>query len=665
MVGGKRQHALEELVATEVAYARDLQDVASGYVDAIPEQVLSVEEKVAIFGNWKQLAAFHATFAEKLQKETPDTIGRCFLQVDFLPIYTRVCCHHDRQLALLTQRMASDPRLCAVLQSCQETLGHRLPLKDYLLTPVQRIMRYHLLLGEQDKHAKEDEPGKALLTEAHATMRDVARCLNERRRTSQLQDLLQGTVALTRTPTLQDRLSGLTVNFADLGPLLGQLSDAVLMMEGKGGKPSQRMVLLFRSAIVSCKEREHNMFSVKAEYNLATCKLKILDAHKFSVIINDDATDKDVYQVTNTDVRALLSDIYALDSSSGPEPSDDVVSPSARRHRLLGNVLRASPRERVFSAGKGKAPQLQQTGHLAMSPSNTQPTSPPSSSENADCVAAAEQTADSLPNDDPPSDELNLWLKETTISNGTPSEFLAVQRVLRDRLERMDTQTRLLTQELRVLVAENAKLLTERSKGLQRDALVCLREELVDARVSSRRLQTELEDTTQKLKQTQQKEQQATQTISGLHQQLRVQEEQLKKLLQHVAEKDSVLVKTQKELAATRASLQEKEATCLQAQDLYRNSSQRYQQLEAELNALKAKYEAIEQEKVATQRHASDLESKVIDQQLQFSNELDVVRSQSTSSRRHKGRSISLSKRRYAEISSDESRTGESGCSIM
>jgi len=33
------------------------------------------------------------------------------------------------------------------LSLCQEKLGHRLSLSSYLLKPVQRITKYHLLLG--------------------------------------------------------------------------------------------------------------------------------------------------------------------------------------------------------------------------------------------------------------------------------------------------------------------------------------------------------------------------------------------------------------------------------------------------------------------------------------------------------------------------------------
>ena len=44
---------------------------------------------------------------------------------------------------------ANDPQFATLLSACQAKLDHKLPLKDYLLIPVQRIMRYHLLLAEQ------------------------------------------------------------------------------------------------------------------------------------------------------------------------------------------------------------------------------------------------------------------------------------------------------------------------------------------------------------------------------------------------------------------------------------------------------------------------------------------------------------------------------------
>ena len=44
------------------------------------------------------------------------------------------------------ERWAKDPILLNMLQRQQIVLGHTLPLGTYLCKPVQRILKYHLLL---------------------------------------------------------------------------------------------------------------------------------------------------------------------------------------------------------------------------------------------------------------------------------------------------------------------------------------------------------------------------------------------------------------------------------------------------------------------------------------------------------------------------------------
>lgn len=42
--------------------------------------------------------------------------------------------------------LQSDPKMSTLIREQQIQLGHALPLGSYLLKPVQRILKYHLLL---------------------------------------------------------------------------------------------------------------------------------------------------------------------------------------------------------------------------------------------------------------------------------------------------------------------------------------------------------------------------------------------------------------------------------------------------------------------------------------------------------------------------------------
>lgn len=45
--------------------------------------------------------------------------------------------------------LTRDERMAALFREKQTALGHALPLGSYLLKPVQRILKYHLLLQVQ------------------------------------------------------------------------------------------------------------------------------------------------------------------------------------------------------------------------------------------------------------------------------------------------------------------------------------------------------------------------------------------------------------------------------------------------------------------------------------------------------------------------------------
>jgi hypothetical protein len=128
--------------------------------------------------------------------------------------YTQYYTNHGQAGALL-QALQGEPHVLAMLLSCQMLLGHQLPLADYLLKPVQRFLKYPLLLqvsaggsritvilGDSKtysmhsiafnegrstytnfqgllKATSEDSEGYAELVQAHGLIKTIARQINE------------------------------------------------------------------------------------------------------------------------------------------------------------------------------------------------------------------------------------------------------------------------------------------------------------------------------------------------------------------------------------------------------------------------------------------------------------------------------------------------------
>jgi len=51
-----------------------------------------------------------------------------------------------RRSVEMFEQLTKDERICVLLNRQQKTLNHCLPLSAYLFKPVQRILKYHLLL---------------------------------------------------------------------------------------------------------------------------------------------------------------------------------------------------------------------------------------------------------------------------------------------------------------------------------------------------------------------------------------------------------------------------------------------------------------------------------------------------------------------------------------
>jgi len=106
------------------------------------------------------------------------------------------CCRQHQATELLVSRK-SHSVVAAALETRQRELGHHLSLADQLLAPVQRLLKYPLLLGEQLKDfspkgiaAGYSQEGSRGLERAAADLRDVAATINSARQRHQLDSVL-------------------------------------------------------------------------------------------------------------------------------------------------------------------------------------------------------------------------------------------------------------------------------------------------------------------------------------------------------------------------------------------------------------------------------------------------------------------------------------------
>ncbi|KAJ7988106.1 hypothetical protein DPEC_G00320180 [Dallia pectoralis] len=176
-----------EIIETERMYVRDLGSIVEDYLAHIIDQAdlhIKPEQVCALFGNIEDIYEFNSELLQSLDMcdNDPVAIARCFvIKREYFDIYTQYCTNYPNSVAALTDCMRNKS-LAKFFQERQASLKRSLPLGSYLLKPVQRILKYHLLLQEIAKHFDPEEEGYEVVVEAIYTMTHVAWYINDMKR---------------------------------------------------------------------------------------------------------------------------------------------------------------------------------------------------------------------------------------------------------------------------------------------------------------------------------------------------------------------------------------------------------------------------------------------------------------------------------------------------
>ncbi|KAG8927188.1 hypothetical protein FRC02_008415 [Tulasnella sp. 418] len=156
---------------------------------------MTYEASKIVFGNIEEIAQFANDFTESLELalgdvleggQGKDTVGALFLEV--IPqIAERYKTYITRHPAALAQ-FQSLPQCTALTAYLAETKAladphtHAWDIPSLLIKPVQRLLKYPLLIGQIISCTPDDHPDKANLIQAKDRIEEVARTVNEGRR---------------------------------------------------------------------------------------------------------------------------------------------------------------------------------------------------------------------------------------------------------------------------------------------------------------------------------------------------------------------------------------------------------------------------------------------------------------------------------------------------
>ncbi|XP_076162588.1 guanine nucleotide exchange factor in mesoderm isoform X2 [Ptiloglossa arizonensis] len=256
------ERVLLEIVDTESIYVEHLRQIIQGYLICWRNDPASFAHRMQLsdlFSNIEDIFQFNREFLKEIEKcgLDPVCMANTFIKHNSgFKVYTEYCTNYPRTVSVLTDLMSQEETVNAFRER-QAALGHALPLGSFLLKPVQRILKYHLLLENLSKEygadceLRENEAeGRKAIEAALAAMTGIAKHINAMKRRHE---------HAVRVQEIQSLLYGWP------GPDL--TTNGELVAEGRfrmRGAKAPRHAFLFDRMLLLTKKKEDGLLVYKA-----------------------------------------------------------------------------------------------------------------------------------------------------------------------------------------------------------------------------------------------------------------------------------------------------------------------------------------------------------------------------------------------------------------
>ncbi|XP_056135582.1 proto-oncogene vav-like [Lampris incognitus] len=262
-----RECCLQEIRQTEEKYSDTLDSILQHFMKPL-ERFLQPQDIECIFMNIMDLAETHRSFLEQIRSSILNYGAENLYQVfinykERLLLYGSYCSQVENATKHIDKLSAMREDIKMKLEECSKRANSgRFSLRDLLMVPMQRVLKYHLLLQELTKHST-DHTEKNNLRTALDAMRDLAQCVNEVKRDNEI---------IKQITSFQLSIENMTQSLALYGrPKV----DGELKICSSDKKSKQdRYAFLFDKAMVVCKKKSGETFELKEIIELQYYQLR-------------------------------------------------------------------------------------------------------------------------------------------------------------------------------------------------------------------------------------------------------------------------------------------------------------------------------------------------------------------------------------------------------
>ncbi|XP_030259691.1 guanine nucleotide exchange factor VAV3-like isoform X1 [Sparus aurata] len=246
-----RSCCLMEIKQTEEKYTETLESIEKYFLNPL-KKFFSAAEIDKVFVNIPDLVKVHKSLMVDVQDSILNKNALNLYQIfisykERLLIYGIYCSRVEIAIAVLDLICKEKEDVRLKLEECSKRANNgKFTLRDLLVVPMQRVLKYHLLLQELVKHTH-DAADKSNLKIALDAMKDLAQYVNEVKRDNE---------TLREIDQYQRSIENLNQPLISYGRPKGD--GEVRMVSSVDKRKQDRHIFLFDVAVIVCKRRGDN-----------------------------------------------------------------------------------------------------------------------------------------------------------------------------------------------------------------------------------------------------------------------------------------------------------------------------------------------------------------------------------------------------------------------
>ncbi|NXT43993.1 ARHGB factor, partial [Pelecanoides urinatrix] len=352
-----RQEVINELFATEGSHLRILRVLDLLFYQRMKkESLLSREELALLFPNLPDLIEIHNSLSEsmkKLREEGPiiKEIGDLMLsrfdglaKEEIQQVAADFCSYQSIALELIKTKQRKETRFQIFMQEAESNPQcRRLQLKDLIISEMQRLTKYPLLLENIIKHTEAGTSEHDKLCRARDQCRDILKYVNEAVKRAENQHRLEGYQKRLDATSLERTSNPLAAEFKSL-----DLTSRRMIHEGPltwrigKDKTVDLHVLLLEDLLVLLQKQDEKL---------------VLKCHSKTALGSSDnkQTFSPVLKLNSVLIRSVATDKRALfiicTSELGPQIYELVALTSSEKNtwmELLEEAVQSATRNATF-----------------------------------------------------------------------------------------------------------------------------------------------------------------------------------------------------------------------------------------------------------------------------------------------------------------------------